>query len=129
MELLYGGSIFGSVYLTESFMLSRISWHRVEHCRYFRLTKSLLTSASALFHCDGVEGAGLGAVRGSGVVRWRGARLYSVSSLRGFGGVGSQEMGLGLSSEKENVSFDGAMSVLMRRGMRPGIVKESLVVD
>lgn len=116
------------IYLTESLMSPSSSWHRNEHWRYFRLLKSLFTSPSALFHCSGVEGVGLEATIGAGVVRCRAVRRSS-SFSRGLDGVDFQDLSLyvwlDFPSEIEYVYLEAGMSVLIRRGISPGILRMS----
>lgn len=68
-------------------------------------------------------------MRGSGIARSRFAGRNCISAVLGLYDAGSQDVTLDLSSEKDVVNFDAGMSALMRRGIRPGMVKMNLRVD
>lgn len=68
-------------------------------------------------------------MRGSGITRSRDVCRNCISAVLGVYGVGSQDVTLDLSPEKEIVTFDAGMSALMRRGIRPGMLKMDLRVD
>lgn len=60
-------------------------------------------------------------------MRERVACRNCISAVLGLYGVGSQTVALGLSSEKDVAIFDAGTSALMRRGIRPGMLKLNFV--